>query len=360
MPVRMAWEHAPDAARRLARQPTRTAHGTTELRMLLHASAAQAAKACETPRARHRHAHTRHAAAAPRPPRQPPGQCADWQACPDPRPKLVSSALGAGSPARGRQGWKRRTAYGGSMCLIRWECSWPGAHATPGATALQLRSAHTSRTHARGCAACNACRFGFNVGMGMVDGLWAGGTEAATDFALIAYQIRLLGYNAVRLPFTWRDLDMAPRPLDKACSPATADDLRRRMTSPARAGTAAPAAKPLPGNVSPKRSPRAGYCNAYLPTRSGYHRLLFVTQMLVAQGMYVILDYQPMVCSTGVRGREGKGGGGGREWGAGAGAADGKCSCMADSMARVCAPTASLLCSSSNCCVLNPPAETGG
>lgn len=40
------------------------------------------------------------------------------------------------------------------------------------------------------------CRFGFNVGMGMVDGLWAGGTAAATDFALITYQLRLLGYNA--------------------------------------------------------------------------------------------------------------------------------------------------------------------
>lgn len=38
--------------------------------------------------------------------------------------------------------------------------------------------------------------FGFNVGMGMVDGLWAGGTAAATDFALITYQLRLLGYNA--------------------------------------------------------------------------------------------------------------------------------------------------------------------
>jgi hypothetical protein len=38
--------------------------------------------------------------------------------------------------------------------------------------------------------------FGFNVGMGMVDGLWAGGSAAATDFSLIAYQLRLLGYNA--------------------------------------------------------------------------------------------------------------------------------------------------------------------
>lgn len=45
--------------------------------------------------------------------------------------------------------------------------------------------------------------FGFNVGMGMVDGLWAGGTAAATDFALITYQLRLLGYNAGAPCQTW-------------------------------------------------------------------------------------------------------------------------------------------------------------
>ena len=50
-----------------------------------------------------------------------------------------------------------------------------------------------------------ACRF--NVGMSMVDGLWAGGTEAATDFALIVYQLKLMGFNSVRLPFRWLDMD---------------------------------------------------------------------------------------------------------------------------------------------------------
>jgi hypothetical protein len=43
--------------------------------------------------------------------------------------------------------------------------------------------------------------------MSMVDGLWAGGTEAATDFALIVYQLKLMGFNSVRLPFRWLDMD---------------------------------------------------------------------------------------------------------------------------------------------------------
>jgi hypothetical protein len=45
--------------------------------------------------------------------------------------------------------------------------------------------------------------FGFNNGQGSVDGLWAGGSDAATDFLQLVYQVRLLGFNAVRVPFRW-------------------------------------------------------------------------------------------------------------------------------------------------------------
>ncbi|GBF93230.1 glycoside hydrolase [Raphidocelis subcapitata] len=133
--------------------------------------------------------------------------------------------------------------------------------------------------------------FGFNVGMGMVDGLWVGGHEGATDFALIAYQLRLLGYNAVRLPFTWRDLTMAPKDLVKECTPLSPDQLKRRLISPNVVDKYINL--PLPSNVSPQRKRQPGFCNQYLPMRSNYHRLLFVAQSFIAQGMYVVLDYQP-------------------------------------------------------------------
>jgi hypothetical protein len=45
----------------------------------------------------------------------------------------------------------------------------------------------------------------------------------------------------------------------------------------------------------PTTPPQAGYCNQYLPQKSNYHRLFFVVQSLIAQGIYVVLDYQPMV-----------------------------------------------------------------
>jgi hypothetical protein len=55
-------------------------------------------------------------------------------------------------------------------------------------------------------------RFGFNNGKTMVDGLdgekvasWEGG-----DFATIVHQLKLLGFNAVRLPFLFGNLYTLP------------------------------------------------------------------------------------------------------------------------------------------------------
>eukprot|EP00879_Flechtneria_rotunda_P005895 GHRR01006201.1.p1 GENE.GHRR01006201.1~~GHRR01006201.1.p1 ORF type:complete len:485 (+),score=144.84 GHRR01006201.1:175-1629(+) len=134
--------------------------------------------------------------------------------------------------------------------------------------------------------------FGFNVGMGFVDGLWAGGTAAATDFALITYQLRLLGYNAVRLPFTWKDLLMTPKSLDKDCSAVSVDWLKKRLISPHLLNKYS--SKAMPGNVAPMRNLKAGYCNTYIPRTSGFERLLYTAQSFISQGMYVVLDYQPM------------------------------------------------------------------
>ncbi len=46
--------------------------------------------------------------------------------------------------------------------------------------------------------------FGFNNGQTSVDGLWAGGCVYSTDFASIVYQMQLLGFNAIRLPFLFK------------------------------------------------------------------------------------------------------------------------------------------------------------
>jgi hypothetical protein len=53
--------------------------------------------------------------------------------------------------------------------------------------------------------------FGFNNGQTMVDGLWAGYRNASLgDLPTVLKRIKLLGYNGLRLPFTFVDLDRAP------------------------------------------------------------------------------------------------------------------------------------------------------
>jgi hypothetical protein len=134
--------------------------------------------------------------------------------------------------------------------------------------------------------------FGFNVDMGMVDGLWAGGIDAATDFNKIAYQIRMLGFNAVRLPFAHRFLNKTDVwNLVRECKPVSGVQLKDRLIAPEDANQIA-LRRTLPPHPAPMRN-APGKCNTYLPTRSNQDRLLFAVQQFVALGMYVVLDYQP-------------------------------------------------------------------
>ena len=60
--------------------------------------------------------------------------------------------------------------------------------------------------------------FGFNNEATMVDGLWSGSGPLASDFATVVYRMQLLGINAVRLPFSFKDLyKLSPRNLTKSC-----------------------------------------------------------------------------------------------------------------------------------------------
>ena len=38
----------------------------------------------------------------------------------------------------------------------------------------------------------------------MVGGLWAGDTSLTQDFATVVWRLKLLGFNAVRLPFSFQ------------------------------------------------------------------------------------------------------------------------------------------------------------
>ena len=51
----------------------------------------------------------------------------------------------------------------------------------------------------RGCR-----RFGFETSATMTAGLWAGSTSLTADFATVIWRIKLLGFNTIRLPFSFQ------------------------------------------------------------------------------------------------------------------------------------------------------------
>jgi hypothetical protein len=133
----------------------------------------------------------------------------------------------------------------------------------------------------------------------MVDGLtlqqqptWEG-----SDLATVAHQLRLLGFNAVRLPFTFAVLYDTPAVnVSRPCSgPApTQEQLAKRTTPPKPAAKAAnSSSSTAPEFVAPEGYGSNG-CNGYVPAAtSTLTRFVWVVNYLVSNGFYVVLDHHP-------------------------------------------------------------------
>uniref|UniRef100_A0A383VWA1 Glycoside hydrolase family 5 domain-containing protein n=1 Tax=Tetradesmus obliquus TaxID=3088 RepID=A0A383VWA1_TETOB len=138
--------------------------------------------------------------------------------------------------------------------------------------------------------------FGFNNGKTMVDGLDAGnGTWLAADFATIVYRMKLLGFNAVRLPFRFSDLEAPTTDYARPCvpeNPLSAFEIAQG-TLPGDVAKDFAARMPTSEFLLPMNSV-AGTCNSYLPNGiTTLPRFLWVVEYLVANGMYVLVDYHP-------------------------------------------------------------------
>lgn len=48
------------------------------------------------------------------------------------------------------------------------------------------------------------CRFGFETGSTSVDGLWQGPNAITHNFDTVAWRIKLMGFNTIRLPFSFQ------------------------------------------------------------------------------------------------------------------------------------------------------------
>jgi aryl-phospho-beta-D-glucosidase BglC (GH1 family) len=126
--------------------------------------------------------------------------------------------------------------------------------------------------------------FGFNSGTTMVDGLW-GGPGIISDFATVVQRQKLLGFNAVRLPFSFHDLHgLAPKNFAQTCTMPTDADVARSVLAPG---------KVLPGKIAPLPFPThrvAGQCNGYLPNDTVYNRFRWVVSFYARNGFYVLID----------------------------------------------------------------------
>jgi aryl-phospho-beta-D-glucosidase BglC (GH1 family) len=129
--------------------------------------------------------------------------------------------------------------------------------------------------------------FGFNNKQTMVDGLWAGGSSAATDFLQMIQTIKLLGFNAVRLPFTFSDLNLRTIDQSTPCNQWSKEDTIRRACDPYRYD----ALKYPPQLFS---YPLSSVCNKYVSNGQTIDRFLWVIKEFILHDFYVVIDYHPM------------------------------------------------------------------
>eukprot|EP00891_Asterochloris_glomerata_P005014 jgi/Astpho2/5014/Aster-05948 len=131
--------------------------------------------------------------------------------------------------------------------------------------------------------------FGFDDGNTFLDGLWEGSTQLTQDFATIVYRLQLLGFNAVRLPFSFQyTLNKTPSSQTRTCGQVTPDVVLNSVTAPGATVTSATVVPTQPN--PPPQTP--GVCSDYVPNDSGLNRLAYTAQFFANNGFYVLLDNQ--------------------------------------------------------------------
>jgi aryl-phospho-beta-D-glucosidase BglC (GH1 family) len=129
--------------------------------------------------------------------------------------------------------------------------------------------------------------FGFNNQSTMVDGLWGGPDSLSYDFATVVYRLQLLGFNAVRLPFSFKDLhEVSPRNYLQHGQIASISHIQKSVTSPAYSASSK---LKIPAMRAPPFRER-GMINEYLPNDSTFHRFLWVVNFFAKNGFYVLID----------------------------------------------------------------------
>jgi hypothetical protein len=117
----------------------------------------------------------------------------------------------------------------------------------------------------------------------MVDGLWNPSDGWTYDFATVIYRWQLLGFNAIRMPFSFVDLQKSVT--DKRsnqCSLPNFTDIAYSVTDPS---DNVPSGLTYPSPAAwPQHS--ANTCNEYLTQGSVFDRFVWVVHFLAQNGFY--------------------------------------------------------------------------
>ena len=166
----------------------------------------------------------------------------------------------------------------------------PGANAPAASSALPPAIASLKAAEMVGCdgqiiALHGFSWFGLNTGTAP-DGLWQASDALAGDLANAIWRQKLLGFNAVRLPFSFAQFTQPTKDFSASCGDADHDDLAKSVLDPQVTDAKFSDAPGL--LASPHRTP--GRCNDYLPASSTRDRLLFIIKLYLDNNFYVLLD----------------------------------------------------------------------
>lgn len=121
----------------------------------------------------------------------------------------------------------------------------------------------------------------------MLDGLWAQ-DSLSQDFATVVHRLKLLGFNAVRLPFSFQDLHNLPA--KDWCGKWQAPTMAELAKSTIPPGRQTQPGHDPPALPSPPQRHQANTCNDYLPSSSTYERFCWVVQFFAHNGFCVLID----------------------------------------------------------------------
>jgi aryl-phospho-beta-D-glucosidase BglC (GH1 family) len=116
------------------------------------------------------------------------------------------------------------------------------------------------------------------------------GNALVADFVNVVWRMQLLGFNTIRLPFSFSQFESAaPKdPKYGGCNPADPGTVAASVTPP---GVSPPPASSLPKPKAPLKNREANTCNEYLPPAVGLrNRFFWAMRYIAANGFYVIID----------------------------------------------------------------------